>query len=146
MLEDPFDLGRFVAAQQAVYATALRELEAGRKQSHWMWFIFPQLKGLGISSTAQFYGIGSLAEAQAYLAHPLLGDRLRNCTRAVLNLHGRSLVLIFGTPDDMKFRSCMTLFAQAGNGREPWFDEAIARYCDGRKDQNTLDLLARQTA
>src|SRR3954470_11053477 len=104
---DPFDLARFVAAQAPVFDAVLAELKAGRKRSHWMWFVFPQLKGLGASTTAQFYGIGSLAEARAYLAHPVLGPRLEACTRAVLQADGSSLHAIFGSPDDLKFVSCM---------------------------------------
>jgi uncharacterized protein (DUF1810 family) len=108
---DPFDLNRFVIAQAPVFAAALDELKAGRKRSHWMWFIFPQLRGLGHSSMAEFYGISSLDEGRAYLAHPLLGPRLILCTETVLALQGRSLHAIFGSPDDMKFRSSMTLFS-----------------------------------
>jgi uncharacterized protein (DUF1810 family) len=108
---DPFDLGRFLTAQAPVFASAVDELNAGRKRSHWMWFIFPQLRGLGSSSIAQFYGIGSLAEARAYLAHPVLGPRPVLCTETVLAVRDKSLHEIFGSPDDMKFRSSMTLFA-----------------------------------
>ena len=100
---DPFDLERFVTAQAPVFTTALAELKAGRKRSHWMWFIFPQLRGLGHSSTAFFYGISSLAEARAYLAHPLLGPRLEICTEAVLGIRDSTLNAIFGSPDDLKF-------------------------------------------
>ncbi|MBV8494067.1 MAG: DUF1810 domain-containing protein, partial [Alphaproteobacteria bacterium] len=105
---DPFDLARFIAAQDKVLTSVLAELRAGRKRSHWMWFVFPQLRGLGLSPTATFYGIGSLEEARAYLAHELLGERLRLCTEAVLERAGTSLHQIFGSPDDMKFRSSMT--------------------------------------
>src|SRR3954447_24069050 len=108
---DPFDLNRFVIAQAPVFAAALDELKAGRKRSHWMWFIFPQLRGLGHSSMAQFYGIASLDEGRAYLAHPLLGSRLILCTEAMLEIEGRSLNEILGSPDDMKFCSSMTLFS-----------------------------------
>src|SRR4051812_12574295 len=108
---DHFDLERFVTAQASAFATALDELKAGRKRSHWMWFIFPQLRGLGHSPMAQFYGISSLAEARAYLAHPRLGPRLILCTETVLAVEGRSVHAIFGSPDDMKFRSSMILFA-----------------------------------
>src|SRR6478735_8990515 len=108
-----FDLERFVTAQEPVFAAVLEELRLGQKRSHWMWFVFPQLRGLGHSSMAQFYGIGSLAEARAYLAHPLLGSRLLQCTRTVLAVDGRSLHAIFGAPDDTKFCACMTLFSRA---------------------------------
>ena len=112
-LEDRFDLQRFVTAQAPVFETVFAELRAGRKRSHWMWFVFPQLRGLGRSSTAQFYGIGSIDEARAYLAHPVLGPRLALCARIVLASEGPFLHAIFGSPDDMKFRSCVTLFSLA---------------------------------
>ena len=139
--DDPFDLQRFVDAQEPVFATALQELRDGRKRSHWMWFVFPQLRGLGRSSTAEFYGIASLDEARAYLAHPVLGPRLESATRAVLAVQGRTLHAIFGSPDDMKFHSSMTLFAvAAGEAASPW-REALARVCGGRMDEATLALL-----
>ena len=115
--DDPYDLKRFVDAQARVYEIALDEIDNGRKRSHWMWFIFPQLRGLGRSSTAQIYGIGSLDEARAYLAHPLLGPRLRECAEAALEHSGKPLIDIFGSPDDLKFRSSMTLFAHAAGPR-----------------------------
>lgn len=133
------DLTRFVEAQGPVYETALAELKTGHKCSHWMWFVFPQLAGLGMSPTARFYGIAGLEEARAYLAHPVLGPRLLACTRAVLGVEGRSLHAIFGSPDDLKFRSAMTLFDRAGG--EPAFREALARYCEGRPDPRTLEVL-----
>jgi uncharacterized protein (DUF1810 family) len=136
-----FDLDRFLSAQVGIFDTALSELEAGRKRSHWMWFIFPQMRGLGMSSTAQKYGIVSLDEAKAYLAHPVLGERLRQCTEAVLAVKGRTLHEIFGSPDDMKFGSSMTLFAVADGTPENIFRQAIDRYCNGQMDQRTLDLL-----
>lgn len=139
--EDPFDLSRFLTAQTPIFDTALEELRAGRKQSHWMWFVFPQLHGLGHSSMAQFYGIRSLDEARAYLAHPVLGPRLMLVTRTVQALEGRSLNAIFGSPDDMKFRSSMTLFSLAAGGTNP-FGEALIRWCDGQTDEATLSLLA----
>jgi len=139
--DDSFDLRRFVDAQARVYDVALDEIESGRKRSHWMWFVFPQLRGLGRSSTAQMYGIGSLAEARAYLAHPLLGNRLRECVEAALLHSGRPLMDIFGSPDDLKFRSSMTLFARAAGPSEPLFQTAIDRLCGGRADATTLDLL-----
>ena len=137
---DRYNLDRFVTAQAPVFTAALDELKAGRKRSHWMWFIFPQLRGLGHSSTAQFYGISSLAEARAYLAHPLLGPRLIQCTETVLSLDGRSLHAIFGSPDDLKFCSSMTLFALAAGEDESVFRRALDRYCDGRMDDRTVAL------
>ncbi|CAO3425721.1 DUF1810 domain-containing protein [Azospirillum endophyticum] len=138
---DPFDLQRFVKAQAPVFATVLAELRDGRKRSHWMWFVFPQLRDLGRSPTAQFYGIASLDEARAYLAHPQLGPRLAQATEAVLAVRERTLHDIFGSPDDLKFRSSMTLFAQAAaEGGDP-YRRALDRYCDGRPDEATLKLL-----
>ncbi len=139
-MSDTYDLGRFVAAQEGVYERALAELQAGDKRSHWMWFIFPQIAGLGASPMAQRYAIGSLAEAQAYAAHPVLGARLRACTAAVNAVAGRSAHAIFGSPDDLKFRSSMTLFARAVPG-EPVFADALARYFDGVPDPRTLAKL-----
>jgi len=138
----PFDLERFVKAQAPVFDTALAELKAGEKRSHWMWFVFPQLRGLGQSSMAKFYGIGSLAEARAYLAHPVLGRRLKLCTEAVLAVEGRSSHEIFGSPDDMKFGSSMTLFARASADEPSVFRHALDRYCEGRPDPRTEALLA----
>ena len=138
---DPFDLARFLEAQEPVFAAALAELRAGRKRSHWMWFIFPQMRGLGASTMAAFYGITSLAEATAFLAHPVLGERLVLCTRAVLGVEERSLHAIFGSPDDTKFRSSMTLFARAAAGREILFQAALDRCCQGSPDERTLKLL-----
>ncbi|WP_188260124.1 DUF1810 domain-containing protein [Azospirillum tabaci] len=141
--DNPFDLQRFVNAQGPVFATVLKELRDGRKRSHWMWFIFPQLRGLGRSATAEFYGIGSFDEARAYLAHPTLGPRLEEATRAVLAVQGRTLHEIFGSPDDMKFHSSMTLFASAADEAAALYREALARYCNGRMDEATLALLGR---
>jgi uncharacterized protein (DUF1810 family) len=138
-VQDPFDLQRFVDAQQGVYPQARDELAAGCKRSHWMWFVFPQLRGLGRSATAQHYGIGSKAEAQAYWAHPLLGPRLRECTELALAVDGRSANEIFGPPDDLKFRSCMTLFAAATG--EQLFRRALDKYFGGSDDAQTLRLL-----
>jgi uncharacterized protein (DUF1810 family) len=138
-MNDPFDLQRFVDAQDGVYPQVCAELAAGSKRSHWMWFVFPQLKGLGASSMAQHYGIGSLDEARACWAHPLLGSRLRQCTELVLAADGRSAHEIFGSPDDLKFRSCMTLFAQATG--EPVFARALERFFGGQPDARTLALL-----
>jgi uncharacterized protein (DUF1810 family) len=140
----PPQLGRFLDAQAGVYDAALAELRAGRKRSHWMWFVFPQLVGLGLSPTAQFYGIAGLAEAEAYLAHPVLGPRLLACTRAVLDVQGRSLHAIFGSPDDLKFRSSVTLFDRAARGRELALREALDRYCGGEPDPRTLALLGSE--
>ena len=138
---DPFDLQRFVTAQAPVFASALEELKKGRKRTHWMWFLFPQLRGLGSSSMATFYGIGSLEEARAYLAHPLLGPRLVLCTETVLAVKGKSLREIFGSPDDMKFGSSMTLFARASDDDGVVFRRALDLYCRGRPDDRTLALL-----
>lgn len=137
---DRFNLERFVEAQGPVYQTALTELRAGRKRTHWMWFIFPQLAGLGFSPTAQFYGITSLAEAQAYLSHPQLGPRLLECIAAVSRVEGRTAHQVFGSPDDFKFRSCFTLFAQATADNQV-FLEALAKYYHGAPDEQTLALL-----
>lgn len=139
-MEDPFDLQRFVDAQADVYDAVCDELRGGRKTSHWMWFVFPQLRGLGQSAMAQRYGIASLDEARAYLAHPLLGARLRDCTRLVLQVEGRSVHAIFGSPDDFKFCSCMTLFAFAAPD-EDVFAQALDRYFGGEPDPRTLNLL-----
>jgi uncharacterized protein (DUF1810 family) len=134
---DPYDLDRFVVAQAPVFETAIAELRAGRKRSHWMWFVFPQLKGLGLSSTAQHFGIASLDEARAYLDHPVLGPRLDLATRAVIAAPAPSLHALFGSPDDMKFRSSMTLFQKV---RPEPFRAALERWCDG-PDERTLRLL-----
>lgn len=138
---DSFDLQRFVSAQALLFETVLEELRAGRKRTHWMWFIFPQARGLGRSSTAQFYGIASLDEARAYLAHPLLGPRLDLCTNAVLQSDAPSLHAIFGTPDDMKFRSSMTLFALAAPATDSVFRQALDRWCEGEMDERTQALI-----
>jgi len=137
---DPFDLERFVAAQSGVIERVRAELQSGRKQSHWMWFVFPQLAGLGFSPMAQRYAIASLDEARAYLAHHLLGARLRECTELVLAIHGKTAHEIFGSPDYLKFRSCLTLFAEAAPD-EIVFNVALARYFAGAKDPRTLTLL-----
>ena len=138
---DPFDLERFVTAQAPVIATVLAELRAGRKRSHWMWFVFPQLRGLGRSSMATFYRIASLHEPRAYLAHPILGPRLELCTRTVLQLESGSLNEIFGSPDDVKFHSSMTLFAVAAADPASPFHQALDRWCRGALDPQTLKLL-----
>jgi uncharacterized protein (DUF1810 family) len=138
---DPFDLERFVTAQAPVFPTVLAELKAGRKRTHWMWFVFPQLRGLGRSSMATFYGIASLHKARAYLAHAILGPRLELCTRTVLELEQGSLHDIFGSPDDMKFQSCMTLFAMGAADPASVFYRALERWCGGTLDPHTLNLL-----
>lgn len=140
---DPFDLARFRIAQDGVFDTALAELRAGAKRSHWIWFVFPQLRALGRSSTAHHYGIASIEEARAYLADPLLAGRLRAATEAVLGVRNRSAHAIFGSPDDLKFRSSMTLFRQAAGPPDRLFQTALDRYFDGAADAATLALLAR---
>jgi uncharacterized protein (DUF1810 family) len=140
MPADPYDLARFVHAQEGVYDEALAEVRSGRKRSHWMWFIFPQLAGLGSSPTSQHYAITSLAEARAYLAHPLLGPRLVACAEALL-VQGRTAREVFGSPDDLKLRSCATLFA-AVSPQGSVFHRLLDRFFDGAADQRTLDLLA----
>lgn len=143
-MSDLFNLERFVTAQEPVLDTVLEELKAARKRTHWMWFIFPQLRELGRSSTAKFYGIASLEEASAYLGHSLLGPRLIRCTRTVLESQGRSLPQIFGSPDDLKFGSSMTLFEAAASSEEARvFGMAIDRLCAGERDERTLHLIAR---
>jgi uncharacterized protein (DUF1810 family) len=137
-----FDLERFVNAQERVYDQALAELLRGRKESHWMWFVFPQLAGLGRSSTAKYYGIGSCAEATAYLAHPVLGPRLQECTRIVCSHRQLSADAIFGSVDAMKFRSSMTLFGQATEDLIP-FSEALELFYGGARDAATLALLGQ---
>lgn len=139
-MSDPFDLDRFVQAQEPVLAQVRRELAEGRKRSHWMWFVFPQLRSLGRSPTAQHYGIGSLAEARAYMAHPVLGPRLVECTELVNRVEGRSAHQIFGSPDDLKFRSSMTLFALA-DPEAPVFRDALRRYFGGAPDPLTPERL-----
>ncbi|MBL8707625.1 MAG: DUF1810 domain-containing protein [Rhodospirillaceae bacterium] len=137
---DSHDFDRFVQAQDPVYADVLAELGRGRKSSHWMWFIFPQLAGLGQSSLSRRFAIADLAEAQAYLAHPVLGARLRECTDLVNRVEGRDIHAIFGSPDDLKFHSSMTLFHRAAPG-ETIFHTALQRYFGGGLDARTLSLL-----
>lgn len=141
-VNDAFDLARFVAAQERVYETALAELRRGLKQSHWIWFIFPQIAGLGWSQTARFYAIVALAEARDYAAHPLLGARLRACTAAMLHHDRLSARDILGAPDDMKFHSSMTLFALASPD-EPMFDQALGNFFSGERDPLTLARLGQ---
>ena len=138
-MSDPFDLERFVDAQDPVFAQVTAELRAGAKRSHWMWFVFPQIEGLGRSEMARRYAIGSRQEAEAYLRHPTLGPRLRECTRLVCLTEGRSAHQIFGAPDDLKFHSSMSLFANVAPN--DIFSEALAKYFDGKADPATLERL-----
>ena len=139
-MSEEFNLARFTEAQAPVYDTVVAELRAARKRTHWMWFIFPQIAGLGRSATAQHYAIDSLAQAQAYLAHPVLGARLRECTSLVAAAQERSAHQIFGDPDDMKLHSSLTLFARAAPA-EPLFLDCLAKYFNGEPDPATLSLL-----
>jgi uncharacterized protein (DUF1810 family) len=136
---DPFDLQRFVTAQEPVYERVLAELRAGKKQSHWMWFVFPQIEGLGSSAMSQRYAIKSGAEAAAYVEHPVLGPRLRECTRLVTTVDGSKIEDIFGSPDDMKFQSSMTLFSLATLDNRD-FSDALHKFF-GAPDAATLDLM-----
>jgi uncharacterized protein (DUF1810 family) len=138
--DDPYLLDRFVLAQRDDYEQALSEIRSGRKRSHWMWYIFPQLDGLGFSSTAKRYAIKSLDEARAYLEHPVLGPRLLECAEAVVGVEGRTAHEIFGSPDDLKLRSCATLFACASPPGSV-FERLLAKFYQGRRDEKTLRLL-----
>jgi uncharacterized protein (DUF1810 family) len=138
--DDPYDLDRFVQAQENDYMQALSEIGSGRKRTHWMWYIFPQIDGLGFSPIAKHYSIKSLAEAKAYLAHPILGPRLLECTEAAVRVEGRSASEIFGSPDDLKLRSCATLFACV-SPRGSVFDRLLEKYYRGGRDGKTLRLL-----
>lgn len=140
MNDSIIDLSRFVSAQEDIYATALAELKHGEKRTHWMWFIFPQIAGLGSSPTAKFYAVKSLAEAKAYLAHPLLGARLDECCGALLDVKGKSATQILGQPDDLKLKSSMTLFAAAKGGKGV-FDRVLEIYFAGHADEKTLRIL-----
>jgi len=139
-LKDPFDLNRFLEAQERDFEVALSEIKASRKRSHWMWYVFPQIDGLGLSAMSRRYAIKSLAEAEAYLAHPILGPRLKEIVEAALQIEGRTANQIFGSPDDMKLLSSATLFA-AVSPQGSVFDRLIEKYFDGRKDEKTLRLL-----
>ena len=139
-MEDPFDLNRFVEAQREDYSQALTEIRAGRKRSHWMWYIFPQFDGLGVSSTAQHFAIKSVEETKAYLAHPILGARLRECVDALLNLEGRTAEEIFGFPDVLKLKSSATLFAHMSPPGSS-FHRVLEKYYRGEMDEKTLRLL-----
>lgn len=139
---DPHDLSRFVDAQRPVYDSALAEIRAGRKRSHWMWFVLPQVKGLGFSSSSEYFGIGSLAEARAFLDHPVLGARLVECTEALLAHEDRSATSIMGSPDDLKLRSSLTLFSLV----EPQgsvFHRGLERFFEGQPDELTLDIVRK---
>ena len=133
---------RFIDAQERDYEIALAEIRNGRKRSHWMWYIFPQVKGLGFSSTSQHYGIANLKEAEAYLRHPVLGQRLIAISQALLSLENASAVSIFGSPDDLKLRSAMTLFAAVA-GSDPVFQQVLDKYFQGKVDLQTLTILNR---
>lgn len=137
---DRFNLQRFLSAQEQVYGTVIAELMSGRKQSHWMWFIFPQVRGLGVSPAAYRYGIRDRDEAREYLDHPVLGARLRQCTTIVNGIENRTALQIFGTPDDMKFCSSMTLFELVSDAHSV-FSRAIEKYYAGRRDTLTLDMV-----
>ncbi len=139
---DPYELERFTAAQDRIYRTVLAELKSGQKRTHWMWFIFPQIDGLGFTPTSIRYAIKSVAEARAYLDHPVLGPRLVECAEAVLAVEGRSASAIFGYPDDMKLRSSMTLFAHVAEEPQPVFARVLDKYYTGEKDNKTLRILA----
>jgi uncharacterized protein (DUF1810 family) len=141
--EDPFDLSRFVHAQESIYDSVLAELRSGQKRSHWMWFVFPQIHGLGHSPTAQHYAIKSIEEARQYHSHPLLGARLLECTEAVLAVEGRSASAIFGYPDDLKLKSSMTLFSSVADTPHSLFSRVLEKYFLGEKDARTLQLLER---
>ena len=140
MTSDPHNLQRFLDAQHPIYGQVRDELQAGQKETHWMWFIFPQIKGLGSSATAQKYAIQGIDEAKAYLNHPLLGFRLRECTQLVNAASGRSIEEIFGHPDHLKFHSSMTLFAKASQA-EKVFTTALDKYFNGKTDGRTLEHL-----
>ena len=138
---DPHDLNRFAAAQQGDYDRALAEVRSGRKRSHWMWYVFPQFDGLGSSSTARHYAIKSVAEAEAYLRHPVLGPRLVECCEAALAVEGKSAHDIFGTPDDLKLFSCATLFAHVSPPGSV-FEQLLDKYYQGQRDEKTLQLIS----
>ena len=139
--QDPYDLERFVRAQAGDYERALAEIKAGRKRSHWMWYLFPQIEGLGSSTMSRRYAIKGLAEARAYLEHPVLGPRLTSCVETLLALEGHSAVEIFGPTDDLKLRSCATLFAEASPTGSV-FDRLLDKYFQGERDASSLRLLA----
>ena len=140
-MSDIFQFQHFIDAQENIYPDVIRELKQGHKESHWMWYIFPQITGLGQSHISKIYAIGSLDEAAAFLQHPVLGDRLYECTETVVSTEERTVEQIFGTPDYLKFHSCMTLFSQVEN-HHPVFDSALKRYFENKQDQSTLDILS----
>jgi uncharacterized protein (DUF1810 family) len=139
-MSDPYLLSRFTDAQESDYRSVLAEIEAGRKVFHWMWYVFPQYNGLGFSRTSRHYAIKSLAETEAYLDHPVLGPRLGECVDALLSITGRSAHLIFGSPDDMKLKSCMTLFAHISPEGSA-FEQVLDKYFNGHRDLKTLELV-----
>jgi uncharacterized protein (DUF1810 family) len=139
---DPFQLSRFVTAQDRIYDRVLAELKSGRKRSHWMWFVFPQIEGLGFSSTTRYYSIKSLEEAQRYLKHPVLGKRLRECTETILALEDLSASSIFGYPDDLKLKSSMTLFTGVAEPQSI-FSRVLDKYYQGTRDERTVAILER---
>jgi uncharacterized protein (DUF1810 family) len=140
--DDPFDLSRFLKAQERVYDRVLAELKSGQKRTHWMWYIFPQIDGLGYSSTTQHYAIKSLKEAQQYLDHPVLGKRLLECAQTVLTIQGRSVSEIFGYPDYLKLKSCMTLFVMAADSGTV-FDRVLNKFFHGERDTKTIHILEK---
>ncbi len=139
--DNAFDLNRFIVAQESIYGTVLSELKSGSKRTHWMWFIFPQIDGLGHSSTAKHYAIKSIEEAGAYLNHPVLGPRLTECSEALLAVEGKSVSQIFGYPDDMKLKSSMTLFASVAKVHDSVFVRVLDKYFHGQQDDRTLHIL-----
>ncbi|MFA0812409.1 DUF1810 domain-containing protein [Microbulbifer epialgicus] len=141
-MAEKFNLARFVEAQRNSYETALAELQRGKKRSHWMWYIFPQIVGLGHSAMAQQYGVKTLGEAKAYLDHPQLGKRLKECCDTLLEIQDRTAHQVFGSPDDMKLKSCMTLFALA-SGSGNIFEKVLQKYYQGQKDPRTLEILQK---
>jgi uncharacterized protein (DUF1810 family) len=142
--DDPYNLTRFTSAQERIYDAVLAELRSGQKRSHWIWFIFPQLEGLGHSPTARHYAIKSIGEAREYLEHPLLGARLLECAEAVMAVEGRSVSAIFGYPDDLKLKSSMTLFASVTQNPHSVFLRVLEKYFHGEQDERTLQLLEGQ--
>ncbi|BBM85620.1 hypothetical protein UABAM_03994 [Candidatus Uabimicrobium amorphum] len=139
MMDDTFHLQRFITAQESVYTRVVKELKNGRKDSHWMWYIFPQIDGLGFSATTKRYSIKSVAEAKAYLAHPILGQRLCECVELILAVEGKSVLQIMGAPDDLKLCSSMTLFSQMSDN--PIFSQILEKYFAGKLDTRTLEIL-----
>src|SRR5580765_1301603 len=145
MAVDPYDLARFVQAQERDYEQAMSEIRSGRKRSHWMWYIFPQFDGLGLSATSKRYAIKSVGEAEAYLRHPVLGPRLLESVQATIDVEGRSAYEVFGSPDDMKLRSCATLFASVSPAGSV-FEQLLDRHFGGEPDDKTLGLLGRKSS